>query len=163
MFFVDALPPPSSNLALTYYHRKCTKSKQKSYNDLFEFHTWILENVQVVKHMWSNDLLIQNTCPTPRPPPINGNPSLRIREKHDDSDFRHLLYGLQVLSSFLVFWKSKAPVVTRSYLVARRNGQDGHLSVLAHLLRLGARIPHLPIYSWLSFFSKPRISGCDKE
>ena len=61
LFFVDALPPPSSNLALTYYHHKCTKSKQNSYNHFFEFHTWILENVQVVKHMWSNDLLIQNT------------------------------------------------------------------------------------------------------
>ena len=61
LFFVDALPPPSSNLALTYYHHKCTKSKQNSYNHFFEFHTWIFENVQVVKHMWSNDLLIQNT------------------------------------------------------------------------------------------------------
>ena len=57
LFFVDALPPPSSNLALTYYHHKCTKSKQNSYNHFFEFHTWIFENVQVVKHMWSNDLL----------------------------------------------------------------------------------------------------------
>ena len=61
LFFVDALPPPSSNLALTYYHHKCTESKQNSYNHFFEFHTWIFENVQVVKHMWSNDLLIQNT------------------------------------------------------------------------------------------------------
>ena len=53
--------PPSSNLALTYYHHKRTKSKQISYNHFFEFHTWILESVHVVKNMWFNDLLIQNT------------------------------------------------------------------------------------------------------
>ena len=41
-----------------------------------------------------------NTAPTPRPPTINGNPSLRIREKHFSASRRHdAHFGLSKLLS----------------------------------------------------------------